>query len=401
MSSKELVPEIRFEGFEGEWVPTTLGEISGLPEYGMNIAAGPYDGKNIYLRITDIDEETGRLNRSELTSPRADMRKMENFKMIEGDIAFTRTGASVGKSYLYDEKDGDLFYAGFLIRFPINKQIINPGFVYQNTLTENYNKFVKANSQRSGQPGLNSGEYSQFEFLKPTLKEQNEITGLLNNIDNVIVRKKEETNSLLNFKQAMLQKMFPKEGETVPEVRFEGFEHEWKEISLRDVAKVIMGQSPHGKNYTSNPNDYILVQGNADMKNGQVVPRVWTTQVTKTAIPNDIIMSVRAPVGDVGKTKYNVVLGRGVAGIRANNFIYFYLTHLKYSRYWDKLSTGSTFQSINSNHLNELILMIPSEEEQNLVGEYFYKLDQNIHSKQAELKKLKQFKQAMLDKMFI
>ena len=73
-----------------------------------------------------------------------------------------------------------------------------------------------------------------------------------------------------------------------------------------------MGQSPNGACYTDNPNDAVLVQGNADLKDGWVSPRAWTTEVTKTAKAGDLIMSVRAPVGAMGKTAYDVVLGRGV-----------------------------------------------------------------------------------------
>ncbi|HEM5180779.1 TPA: restriction endonuclease subunit S, partial [Streptococcus suis] len=109
-----------------------------------------------------------------------------------------------------------------------------------------------------------------------------------------------------------------------------------------------MGQSPDSKNYTNNPLDNILVQGNADLKNGNVEPRVWTTQITKIAEKGDIIVSVRAPVGDVAKTSYKVVLGRGVAGIKGNDFIYQTLIRMKQFGYWMKLSTGSTFESINS-----------------------------------------------------
>ena len=83
-----------------------------------------------------------------------------------------------------------------------------------------------------------------------------------------------------------------------------------------------MGQSPDGSTYSDSPSTYILVQGNADLKDGWVVPRIWTTQATKQAVAGDLIMSVRAPAGAMGKTAYNVVLGRGVAAIKGSEFIY-------------------------------------------------------------------------------
>ena len=145
-----------------------------------------------------------------------------------------------------------------------------------------------------------------------------------------------------------------------------------------------MGQSPDGANYTSNPNDHILVQGNADMKDHRVCPRVWTTQVTKTADPGDIILSVRAPVGEVGKTDYNVVLGRGVSGIKGNEFVYQNLIRMNSNGYWDKLSTGSTFDSINSGDISGAVLILPKEAEQERIGKFFSAVDISIVLHQRE-----------------
>ncbi|MGF2993967.1 restriction endonuclease subunit S [Lactococcus lactis] len=188
----------------------------------------------------------------------------------------------------------------------------------------------------------------------------------------------------------------------VPKRRFKEFQNSdaWEQRELGEVVQITMGQSPLGSNYTENPSDYILVQGNADMKNGKVFPRIWTTQVTKTAEPDDIILSVRAPVGDVGKTDYNVVLGRGVAGIKGNEFIYQLLSKMKSNSYWGKYSTGSTFDSINSNDLKEANICIPSTNEQVQIGSFFRNLDQTIAFQQRKLEKMKSMKSAYLSEMF-
>lgn len=185
-----------------------------------------------------------------------------------------------------------------------------------------------------------------------------------------------------------------------PELRFKGFTEDWEQCKLGDAVSVTMGQSPNGENYTENPNDNILVQGNADMQNGKVVPRVWTTQITKTAEPGDIILSVRAPVGDVGKTNFNVVLGRGVAGIKGNDYIYQYLIRMKEIGYWTRVSTGSTFESINSNDLKDAVINSPSQNEQYKIGEFFFKLDKTITLHQRKLNQLKDLKQAYLQQLF-
>ena len=140
-----------------------------------------------------------------------------------------------------------------------------------------------------------------------------------------------------------------------------------------------MGQSPDGSTYSDEPSDYILVQGNADLKDGWVVPRVWTTQRTKIAQAGDLIMSVRAPAGAMGKTAYDAVIGRGVAAIKGNEFIYQTLVKFDADGYWKKLAAGSTFESINSDVVKGAMIYVPQDiEEQEKIGECFFKLDHLI-----------------------
>lgn len=185
-----------------------------------------------------------------------------------------------------------------------------------------------------------------------------------------------------------------------PQYRFDGFEGEWEEKELGDIVQITMGQSPSSQNYTTNPSDYILVQGNADIKNGYVFPRVWTTQITKQADKGDIILSVRAPVGDVGKTNYHVIIGRGVAAIKGNEFIFQILKYLKEIGYWKRISTGSTFDSISSSNIKYAKIQIPSLPEQEAIGELFQTVDQLIQLQDQKLATLKEQKQTFLRKMF-
>ncbi|HEP1262955.1 TPA: restriction endonuclease subunit S [Streptococcus pyogenes] len=185
-----------------------------------------------------------------------------------------------------------------------------------------------------------------------------------------------------------------------PQYRFDGFKGEWEEKELGDIVQITMGQSPSSQNYTTNPSDYILVQGNADIKNGYVFPRVWTTQITKQADKGDIILSVRAPVGDVGKTNYHVIIGRGVAAIKGNEFIFQILKYLKEIGYWKRISTGSTFDSISSSDIKYAKIQIPSLPEQEAIGELFQTVDQLIQLQDQKLATLKEQKQTFLRKMF-
>lgn len=175
----------------------------------------------------------------------------------------------------------------------------------------------------------------------------------------------------------------------------------WEQRELCEVAKVTMGQSPRGENYTSDPNDKILIQGNADLRNGWVCPRVWTKEVTKTCNKGDIIFSVRAPVGDVGKTAYDAVIGRGVASIKGSDFVFQTLQYLKQKGYWTKVSAGSTFDSVNSDTLRKTLIQIPIDpQEQAKIGEFFSSLDGAITLHQRKLETLKKLKRTLLQKMF-
>ncbi len=190
------------------------------------------------------------------------------------------------------------------------------------------------------------------------------------------------------------------EKKKIPEIRFKGFSDDWEQSELGEIVKITMGQSPNGENYSDNPEYHILVQGNADMKNGKVVPRVWTKQVTKTADAEDLIMSVRAPVGEVGKTAYNVVIGRGVAAIKGNEFIFQSLKRMNENGYWNQFSAGSTFDSINSNDLSKAVVSTTKNEEQSKIGTYFKQLDTLITLHQRKYDKLVNVKKSMLEKMF-
>ena len=146
-----------------------------------------------------------------------------------------------------------------------------------------------------------------------------------------------------------------------------------------------MGQSPDGSTYSDEPSDYILVQGNADLQNGWVCPRIWTTQITKKADAGDLIMSVRAPAGAMGKTAYNAVIGRGVAAIKGNEFIYQLLVKMDADGFWKTLSCGSTFESLNSDNIKNAEVKIPTTAEQIKIGGYFQQLDNliTLHQRQS------------------
>lgn len=173
------VPHLRFPEFSGEWEKCKLGDIATGFDYGMNAAAKPFDGENKYIRITDIDEASSTYIDKDIVSP--DGTLTENYLVNDRDILLARTGASTGKSYLYRKSDGKLYYAGFLIRANVTKH--NPYFVFSQLHTHRYWSWVSIMSARSGQPGINSQEYSSFPVYVTSLREEEKISALLSIID--------------------------------------------------------------------------------------------------------------------------------------------------------------------------------------------------------------------------
>ena len=164
---------MRFPEFSGEWETCTLGECCSELEYGMNAPSKAFDGLNKYIRITDIDEQTAEYKHDSIVSPDAPLE--DKYLVKDGDILFARTGASTGKTYIYNPQDGRMYYAGFLIRANV-KTLNNLKFVFYQTQTHRYKKWISIMSMRSGQPGINSQEYASYKFNKPCKKEQDKIS---------------------------------------------------------------------------------------------------------------------------------------------------------------------------------------------------------------------------------
>ena len=181
-----------------------MGDISSNEMYGMNSASKEYDGKNKYIRITDISETSNKFVPNPLTSPDGDLET--KFKLRDGDIVFARTGASTGKSYLYDKNDGNLYFAGFLIKFHIDKAV--PKFIFYNTLKQEYLYWVSVMSVRSGQPGINSNEYKKLPINLPSYEEQKKISDFLELIDNKIGLLEKKYENYQNFKKYLMQQIF-------------------------------------------------------------------------------------------------------------------------------------------------------------------------------------------------
>ena len=356
-------PRIRFKGFTEDWEQCKLRDLAEIvrgasprpisdPKWFNN------DSNVGWLRIADVTAQDGRIRYLE---QKISELGQEKTRVIKTPHLLLSIAATVGKPVINYVPTG--VHDGFLI-FLNPKFNILYAFWWLEMFREKWNKY----GQPGSQVNLNSDLVKNQVINIPNEKEQEKISSFLESLDKIITLHQRKLEKLKLAKKTLLQKLFPKNGSQFPEIRFKGFTDAWEQRKLSDITEIVMGQSPSSKNYTDNPNDNILVQGNADLKDGKVVPRLWTKEITKTIDKDGIILTVRAPVGDVARTDYKVVLGRGVAGIKGNDYIYQFLQKLQNNRYWVSLSSGSTFESINSNDIKDLIIDIPSVEEQTKIS---------------------------------
>lgn len=217
-----------------DWEVKTILSVIDECNYGVGAEAIKYNGGAKYLRITDIDDGSHHYSPKPLTSPAF---YDECHLAKSGDMFVARTGASVGKSYLYHPQDGKLVYAGFLIKVHISKA--NPYYVFLNTLTQRYSNWVISESARTGQPGLNAEQLKTLLIpLPPTLAEQERIAGALSSIDTLIGALNEQIEKKRHIRQGTMQQLL------TGKKRLAGFTGEWRDKKLDEMGFLTAGGTP-------------------------------------------------------------------------------------------------------------------------------------------------------------
>ena len=410
MTEQAKVPAIRFAGFTDPWEQRKLGDVASSFDYGLNAAATEYDGQNKYLRITDIDDETHEFSKSDLTTPLADLAMSADYLLKEGDLLFARTGASVGKTYLYRQFDGMVYFAGFLIRARIGEGA-DPEFAYQATLTDAYKKYVAITSQRSGQPGVNAQEYADYQLMLPSKTEQQQIGMTLRSLDDLITLHQRKYDKLVIFKKSMLEKMFPKDGESVPEIRFAGFTDPWEQRELVDIAEIVGGGTPdtNNSNYWDGDIDWYAPAelGNniyAESSTRKITQAGFDSCSTKM-LPADktILFTSRAGIGNTAILRHSACTNQGFQSLVIGDAdVYFVYSMSERIKKWaEEKASGSTFLEISGRQLETMPVNLPSLVEQQAIGSFFSHLDDLITLHQRKLELLQNIKKSLLDKMFV
>ncbi|WP_294658406.1 restriction endonuclease subunit S [uncultured Fusobacterium sp.] len=384
-----------------EWEVKKLGEISEEISYGMNSSAVEYDGENKYIRITDINEENRRFIPNPLTSP--DKLVDNKYLVKEGDILFARTGASVGKSYIYKEEDGKLYFAGFLIRFNIKKEN-NAKFIFYQTLTERYRNWVEKMSMRSGQPGINAEEYKIFFVTIPPLKEQEKIAEILSNYDKAIEQQELLIEKEKNFKKGMMQKIFSQEirfkddnGEDYPE---------WEEKKLEDIGEIITGKTPSTKEekYWNGAIQFVTHTDMNEKKYQTTTDRTVTEKIKMKFLPIGTVMftCIGATIGKMSISTKICITNQQINSIITkeninNEYIYYSLLYIVPKIKLSKSTT--TMPIINKTEFSNIYISLPIKYEQEKIANFLSDIDNKIELLEKKLELLKNEKKGMMQKL--
>ena len=381
MSEEKLVPKLRFSGFTDEWKKSNLGNISSNEMYGMNSAAKDYDGFNKYIRITDISETSNKFIPNPLTSPDGDLE--DKYKLKKGDIVFARTGASTGKTYLYDDNDRNLYFAGFLIKFHIDNA--NPKFIFYNTLKEEYLNWVSIMSVRSGQPGINSNEYKKLPIILPSLDEQNKISNFLTSIDKKIDLLERKHQFYQEFKKYLMQQIFTQK------LRFD-FKDEWKQYKLKDLLSV-KSSSISINQLEDNTGTYPLYGASGFLKN-----------IDFCEMETDYISIVKDGSG-VGNLSYHEknssIVNTSQYLLPKKNFDIHFLYYLLQTLNLLKYVNGSSIPHIYFKDYCIEKVNVPSLPEQQQIGKLLVDADKTLENINNCINITQEFKKGLLQQMFV
>ena len=401
---EKLVPEVRFKGFTDDWEQHKLGDIT------IPIKTYPYtrkyETKNItkfkYIHYGDI--HTGKAKKINEPSKLPSITKGNYSTLRNGDVVVADASEDykgIADAAILLSTGAFSIIAGLhTIAFRPNRKLVFPMFIYYNLQTSRFKHYGYHVGTGLKVFGISSNLFFDYSAFHPSLIEQQEISKLIESLENLLSLQQRKLEQLKQLKKAMLQQLFVDKNNKQPNLRFKNFKGNWEQHRLEEVAQVTMGQSPSSKNYTDNPNDYVLVQRNADLKSNKISPRVWTKEVTKQVHKGEIIMTVRAPVGYLAMANMDAVIGRGVAAIDGNKYLYLLQTKLM-DRTWEKLSSGSTFESISSNDIKNLEIKVTETEEEKLIAKLMDTVTYFVTLQKNKLTQLTTLKKYLLQNLFI
>lgn len=370
-----------------DWEVQELCELGNFKN-GINKSAEDFGYGTPLVNLMDVFGKVsiGKLDKFDLVNANKYERELYNLK--NGDVLFIRSSvkpSGVGLTTVIGEDLENFVFSGFLIRYRTNN--VDNDFKKYCFDSEYFRNSLIANSTVSANTNINQEALKKLILTFPKSKiEQQKIAEALSDTDALIQSLKKLIAKKKDIKQGAMQELLtPKE--------------DWEEWKLGEIAHIKMGQSPLSAYYNDKGEGYPLIQGNADLKERKTIIRNFTTSLTKKGESGDIILTVRAPVGAVAKATFDCCLGRGVCSIRyENDYLYHYFIFIE--SLWEKLSTGSTFDSINSDQLSKIKVPFPkSKAEQTFIAQILSDMDAEIESLEKQLQKTELLKQGMMQEL--
>lgn len=350
------------------------------PRYGINAAAVPLNVNTpTYLRITDIDS-SGRFS----PNPKVGVAhpSAPSYQLTPGELVFARTGASVGKSYLYDPNDGELVFAGFLINIAPDPKQLNPKYLSLFAQTKEYWDWIARTSVRSGQPGINGREYAQLLIPVVDIATQNTIASKITDVDDLIAA----LNRLIAKKQAIKQGMMQQL--LTGKIRLPGFVGAWKRSRLGDVLAIRHGKSQKAIESPSGQYPILATGGQIGWTNTPLYRKPSVLIGRKGTIDRPQFQA--EPFWTVDTLFYTEI-----SPSADPRFLYYVFLTID----WRSMNEASGVPSLSSTRVEGVEVSIPPFEEQVKIRTVLDDADSEIGVLQTRLKKARSIKQGMMQEL--
>lgn len=387
-----MEPKIRFKGFEGEWKAEELAHVCSVNR-GVRVTRNDLHNNGIYPVYQNTDYPMGYYTKFNVLSNNP-------FVIVGGSAGL------IGFCHTNFWAADDCVYFG-------DNPIINKSFLYNNLVF--HKTEIKRNVRGASVPRLDRETLRKLPISMPSLLEQQAIASYFTSLDSQISAATSRLASLKQMKAASLQAMFPQEGETVPKIRFKGFEGEWKKVKLGDIAKFSKGQG-YSKSDLKETGHPIILYGRMYTKYQFAIDEVDTFANLKDASilseGNEIIMPASGETPEdiacaSAVLAKDIILGGDLNIMHfdltkfSTPYIALVITYSKTHQDLSKCAQGKSVVHLHNGAISKAIISLPSLAEQQVIASYFTSLDRQISLQSQRLEKLKQIKSACLDKMFV
>jgi len=406
----ERKPALRFKGFEGEWDTCRLGDIADLLT-GYSFESKHFTEEGIPL-VRGMNVKRGYLDMSHgICEYWSSCSGLETYLLRENDIVIQMDGALIGKSYaLVSKENVPSLLVQRVTRVRCPKHHFQ--YVYQ-IIQRDFLKYIKGNKTETAVPHLSLNDIKKFELALISIEEQTQIGTFFKNLDTLITQQQRKYDSLLNVKKSMLEKMFPKDGADVPEIRFKGFEGKWERWQISNIAKnTYGGGTPSTSNEELWVGDIPWIQS-SDLKEGKVfdvIPHKFLSKnafnlsATKLIPENSIAIITRVGVGKLALIPFSYATSQDFLSLSNTNKNEWFTVYALYNKLKSEanLVQGTSIKGITKEDFLSKEISVPCHDEEAIkIGNYFKHLDTLLTQHQKKLDHLKHIKSALLEKMFV